>query len=340
MIVVFFHELGHFLCLRACGAKVSTFSVGVWKTLFSWRGRRSGTVYRVGLIPFAGYVMPAESKNEGLHLLRGQLFADMPVWKRFLCVLAGPFASFLLCFCILSANYYVSGDRIGPPQITGILPGGSTDQAGMHVGDTFVYIGARHVYNTRDVMEAMVTGGVSPVVVRYVDGHGVERETVIHPRSMHNASMGGLITPMMGISMGPMDVRSYSLLGAMGHGAEMTYDYACLSASMFKSVLTGGLPLRVSEGPVGTAKEFHSAVVGGNFAKLASLVAIFSMSLGLMNIVPLLPLDGGRLFFLILEKAGSRPVSPAVEDYMTRFGLAVVCLSFCVSVAIDLGVLG
>lgn len=335
VIVVFVHEFGHYMAMRSFGVRVARFSVGVGRALFSFRLPFSRTEFRLCWIPFFGYLLACPVGDDGP--ARGRSYYDLlSPQRRLLVVMAGPVASLVFSALVLGGVYWRSGDMIGEPKVIALVPGGAAEDAGIHVGDRIVRVGLERIGELRDFSTAVMTGGAVPTVVGLVGPSGDFREVVLRPRYVSNPAFGGLRTPMAGVVGGPVRVVHYGILDALAHGFEMTARYMDLSILVVRESLSGALPSASTQGPLGATRSYHDAAQTGDPDRIFEMLAFASMSLGLINLFPLLPADGGMAMFLIVEWSARRPVSARVRDLTTRFGLAIVCVSVLVSVFIDL----
>lgn len=190
-VLVFVHEMGHYLVARWCGVRVETFSIGFGREIFGWNDR-VGTRWKVSWLPLGGYVkffgdMNAASAPDGevLDTLspaeRAVAFHHKKLWQRTLIVAAGPFANFIYAIVVLAAVFMLYGQRVTPPEIGRVMPDAPGAAAGLEVGDVVLEVDGRSVYRFEQVDEAVLMNPGHPVDL-LVRRDGEERRIEVTPR--------------------------------------------------------------------------------------------------------------------------------------------------------------
>lgn len=331
--LIFVHELGHYLVGRACGVKADVFSIGFGRELFGWTDRRD-TRWKVSMLPLGGYVKFAGDMNaagqpsdEWLMLPaeeRARTFQAKPVWQRFLIVAAGPLTNFLVAILMFCGFLLAFGEPRTPPVIYTVQQGTPAEKAGIQPGDRIVGIGGGTVDRWEDIPQYVVLHASEPVTIRAVRG-GKAYTTVATPRAEIERDRFGneFRKGFLGVGPGPVVVAPVSVLDAPAASLRV-------SASIIHTTLVGiGQMIRgtrsVSElgGPLKIAK------ISGEQASLGPLsylwlVAVISINLGFINLLPIPMLDGGHLLFYAIEAVRRRPLQPQAQEWAFRTGLAAL----------------
>lgn len=343
-LVVFFHELGHFLVARACGVSVEIFSIGFGRELFGWNDRR-GTRWRVAMIPLGGYVkflgddgaastpdrdaIAAMSEAE-----RSGAFQAKSVAARAAIVAAGPFANFLLAIVIFSALFAVGGRLDIAAKVGGLTPGGVAEIADVRQGDTIVAIAGQRVESFMDVMRIVSERAGEPTAL-VLDRDGRMIEKTVTPRLVEEKSRFGVQRRgLLGIqaSRDPADRRLHRFgpLEAVGAGISETWFVVVRTGGYLVGIVTGRESIDQLGGPLRVA-QISGEVAEIGFSALINLAAVLSVSIGLLNLFPVPMLDGGHLVYYAAEAVRGRPLSERAQDIGFRIGLALILMLVLVS---------
>jgi regulator of sigma E protease len=340
-LVVFVHELGHFLVARWCGVDVKVFSIGFGRELFGFNDRH-GTRWRFAMIPLGGYVKfsgDADATSSGTDSAelqtmtaseRERSFPAQSIGERAAIVAAGPIANFLLAILIFASTVYVFGKQVLIPRIDQVVVGSAAERGGLRAGDLVLSIDGRPIGSFSDMQRAIsirpnetlsmvveragatVTLPVTPALVEQSTPVGKQRIGVLGVQASRQASdwttqhFGLLESAKVGVS------ETWFVV-------ERTYDYLAKLVSGRESVDQLSGPIRIAQvsGLVATS----SGVLG-----LINLAAILSVSIGLMNLFPVPMLDGGHLLFYALEALRGRPLSERAQEIGFRVGLGLVLM--------------
>jgi regulator of sigma E protease len=337
-LVVFFHELGHFLIARRCGVAVKVFSIGFGKELVGFTDRK-GTRWRLSAIPLGGFVRFLGDENEAgvpdrqaLASLepdeRQKAFAAKTVGQRAAIVAAGPIANFILAIVIFSAIFMFFGRQSISAQVDEIIAGSVAEQAGFKVGDLIVAIDGRHVDNFNDLQRIVSASTDEKLAIDVMrDGHIVSltatpaRQPI--PDGFGNKHSGGQLGIKRNSKPNEVTVEHFTPVEAVGMAfseswfvAERTFTYLFGVATGRESADQLGGPIRVAE--------VSAQVATLGFTALMNLAAILSISIGLINLFPIPMLDGGHLLFFAYEAIRGRPLSERAQDIGFRIGFVAV----------------
>jgi len=349
-VVVFFHELGHYLVGRWCGVRIDTFSLGFGPELIA-RVDKRGTRWRVAALLLGGYVRfhgdpnaasapDATALGEMPESERRQTLAGQPVYRRVAIVAAGPIANFLLAIAIFTGSYAVFGQYSLAPRVGGLEAGSPAELAGFKPGDVIRSINGGKIQDFEELHQAAtINAGLEMTFL--VDRAGKEITIVATPTIGVEdlGSFGKRRVARLGLksSIDPADRRfeTCSLPVCLVWSVKETWSVVEGTGAYLVGLLAGRQSFDQVSGPVGVA------VVAGEVAKvsilaLIRLTALISVSVGMMNLLPIPLLDGGHLLFYAIEAARGRPLSERTQELGLRVGIAIVATIVIFSVSNDL----
>jgi len=348
--LVFIHEMGHYWVGRWFGVHAEAFSIGFGPEVAHWTDKR-GTRWRIGGLPLGGYVrfagdmgVASEPDPKWLELpadLRNRCFHVKPVWQRALIVLAGPAVNLIFAALILAGFAIAYGENVTPAQVRAVLPNSAAAAAGLRPGDRILSFDraavadfgdlARSValHQPGDQVDMIVERGGGQIAIPIKIGERIEKDRF--GNSFHIAQIG--VAPVATV------VRKVGLIEAPVVGLKRTGDLIVMTWDRLSKIATGRVSVKELGGPLKTAQMSGEYAVLGPEA-LILFVALVSINLGFINLLPIPMLDGGHLFFYGIEAIQRRPVSPRVQELAFRSGLALL-LGLMVLVTInDLGSFG
>jgi regulator of sigma E protease len=338
IVVIFVHEMGHYLVGRWCGIGATAFAIGFGPELFGWTDRH-GTRWKFCAIPLGGYVkfigdVGASSTPDTEELLaltpaeRARAFQVQALWKKALTVVAGPVANFILAIVIMTSFYAVMGRQYVEPIIASIKIDSPAAKAGFQPGDRFLTVGGTEVMTLNDVQnivnaragdpiefvmgrnEQRITATVTPVLTEHVDGLG-------------NKIKIGLIGVVGDNS--PKNIRKIELNPVEAIGAAFTETKRTIERTLFflKRFVAGREDRCQMGGPVKIAKMAGQAAdLGPKW--LISLTAFLSIGIGIMNLLPIPPLDGGHLALYAYEAVARKPMPAFMLERIYQIGFLAV----------------
>ncbi|WP_051226737.1 M50 family metallopeptidase [Butyrivibrio sp. MC2013] len=328
-LLVIFHEGGHFLIAKANGIRVHEFTVGMGPVLF--KKKKGDTTYSVRLLPFGGACV--FEGMDGGEIVRDEndehSFRNAGVWKRIATVLAGPVANFILGY--LLAVIVTSLAVWTMPVVKGFsLEDSPAREAGIMEGDLITSVNGRAVHQAAEVtMNLYLTDG-EPVEVSYIRD-GQEHTVTVTPSYYEDEEMGrGRY--VIGIYIGePGKIKGISTL------KYAWYDFAFQTSSTWRALgllVSGRTDKAELSGPVGMAQmvdeSYTSAMDAGGvpdvILTMLNLAMFLSVNLGIMNLLPIPALDGGRFLFLLLELVRGKPIPEEKEGVVTMIGAVILIL--------------
>jgi len=335
-IVVFFHELGHFLIARWCGVRVLVFSIGFGPELFGFNDRH-GTRWKIAAIPLGGYVKFFGDENAASvpdaatisHMNEAEKresFFYKPLGQRAAIVAAGPIANFLLAIVIFAAVFTFYGKQATPARVETVQPNSAAQSAGFQPSDLIVSINGRKIETFTDMQRVVSTSAGQTLDIE-VDRGGVRMRLKATPALTELKDNFGNVhrIGVLGITGARGDPVKVDPLTAVKLGVEETWFVVERTLSYIGGVVVGKESADQLGGPIRIAQVSGQVATAG-FVALIHLAAVLSISIGLLNLFPIPLLDGGHLLFYAIEAVRGRPLSDRAMEYGFRFGLAVVLL--------------
>lgn len=309
-VMILFHELGHFLVAKWTGTNVLEFSIGMGPKLFSKQGKN--TLYSLRLFPIGGYC--ALEGEDGTEDYSAGAFNYKPHWQRFLILFAGSFMNLLLGL-LISMGLVIASPAIATTTVAKFEPTALSVQTGLRTGDQILKINGSRVYTATDVGFLLVDAGTKPVQMAVM--RNGEKVTLSHITFPDDGKTQRTDFYFAAEKKTPLRVLEYGTMRA--------FSFCRVVWKSLFAMLTGKVALSELSGPVGTTVALGAAASAG-METFAFFVMFFTINLGLLNLLPLPALDGGRIAFLAVEKVTRRPVSKNVESLCNFIGFALLML--------------
>lgn len=337
-VLVFVHELGHYLAARWRGVHVEKFAVGFGRPIAAWTDKR-GTDWQIGWMPLGGYVkmhgmetVGAEGNEGAAEWRPHEAFHTKPVRDRAIVVAAGPIANFLLAAVLFALLFGTVGRPI-QNAISAVTPGSAAEAAGLQAGDRILSLDGRAVIRFRDLQRHIEPRANEAVEVRLLRD-GAERSVTIVPRPRPSDGRG-----QIGVAGGQGGFERLDPFSATWAGVAYTYDVSVETLSSVWEMIAGSRAADQFSGPIGIAR-LSGQVANLGIVALISFTALLSVNLALINLFPIPILDGGHLMFYAAEAIRGKPLPPRAQEYGLRAGLAVLVSLFLFATWNDLGSLG
>ena len=339
-VVIFVHELGHFLVARWCGVRVKTFSIGFGKEIFGFNDRYD-TRWRLAWIPLGGYVKFLDDENGASVPSRDALqrmspaeregaFQTKPLASRAAIVAAGPIANFLLAILVFALTFTFVGVNVTAPRVDELVADGAAARAGFTAGDVIVSIDGQKIEAFAD-MQRIVSASADKELTFGVDRNGALLDIKAMPERREisdrfgNKLKVGVIGIKRNATQQEWQFKHYGPVEAMGLAVKESYYIVSRTLGYLYDVATRresgdqlGGPLRIAD--------ISGQVASLGFLALINLTAVLSVSIGLINLFPIPLLDGGHLMFYAIEAVRGRPLSERAQEVGFRIGLAIVLL--------------
>ena len=345
--LVFFHELGHYLVARMFRIPAETFSIGFGHELVGWTDKQ-GTRWKVAWLPLGGYVKfigdmtPASNPADIEQIppeLRDRAFQLRPVWQRFLVVLAGPAANFILAILIFAAFFMI----LGAPRtniVGSVVPGTAASEAGLKPGDKILAVAGQATPNFEDVRTVVLLRPGETVPLRFERG-GQVRDIQVHikPDTVTDPFGQKFTRGLLGVYPTTAVLQRLPAWEAVPEAASYTLRITRSMIDGLGQIISGKRGTEDVGGPIKIAQ------IAGQQASLGllpfvQLLALFSINLGFINLLPVPMLDGGHLFFYTVEAVRRRPLSARALDWAFRGGLALILALVVFTTLNDLGSIG
>ena len=337
-LLVFVHELGHYLAGRWSGIRVLAFSIGFGPEIVGFTDGH-GTRWKLSAIPLGGYVRfygdaDAASLADGNELAemslaeRAQTLAGAKLWKRAITVAAGPIANFLAAIAIFAVLFGIYGKPVADPVVAEVRDGSAAFEAGVRPGDVLVALDGKRIDTFDDVVRYISMRPEIPVVVtvrRDGDEIGLDmvpRRTVTTDRFGNEMEVGqiGIVTNQQS---GNFRIIELTPIEAVGEGALQTWHIVTGTFDYLSNLIAGRMNADQLGGPVRVVQASGQMATLGVVA-LLNLAAVLSVSLGLLNLMPVPVLDGGHLVLYALEAIRGKPVGQNAQEIAFRIGLIMI----------------
>lgn len=337
-VLVFVHEMGHYLVGRWCGIRSTAFSVGFGPELAGFTDRH-GTRWKISAIPLGGYVKfwgdEDAASRPGMDSLAGltpeeraQTLSGAKLWKRAATVAAGPLANFLLAVLIFAALFSLYGKPVSDPVVAEVKAGSAAEVAGILPGDMLVALDGSRIKTFDDVRRYVTIRPDTRIVVT-IARDGVERDLPMVPRAtviddpFGNKVEVGLIGIVTNSDVGKFRVEKMSVPQAFGEAFSEIGGIITGTGRYIANIVTGKMKADQLGGPVRVAQASGQMATLG-IAAVVQLAAVLSVSIGLLNLLPVPVLDGGHLVFYAIEAVRGRPLPPSAQEIAFRIGFAMV----------------
>ena len=335
-ILIFVHELGHYLTARACKVTIHEFSLGMGKRLAGFTSPKTGIQYSLRLFPIGGYVaMAGEDEDKEGEADDPNAFNKKNVWQRLLILVAGATMNVIagaLAMLILVGGMTIAGYDLPSTTVAEFTPGAPSYVTGLETGDRILRVDGVRVHTGYDLSYEVMFNGYKPVdILVERDGKELLIPDVMFPSGMED-----------GIELGSLDFYVLAEESTVGNVLKTTLWRSVSSIKMvfdsIRGIVTGRFTLAAMSGPIGVSSAVADVaskpMAGWNILYLFALIA---MNLGVMNMLPIPALDGGRVFFRIIEILRfGRPVNPKVEATVHGLGMTLLLMATFIIACKDL----
>ncbi|WP_156840493.1 RIP metalloprotease RseP [Novosphingobium aquimarinum] len=348
--LIVIHELGHYLVGRWFGVKADAFSVGFGKELAGYTDKR-GTRWKLCALPLGGYVQfagdmnpssaPAPADPSVSDADRAMQFQTKPLWQRALIVLAGPLTNLLFAVAIFAAFNFALGRAVAVPEVAEFSEQSAAQEAGVRLGDRIVAIDGNPIESFTEIPQYVVPyPGRTVVITVSRDGDELAipvkiRSELESDRFGNEARIGRL---GIGAGSGAIDVVQVDPIKAVELGFTQSFDVMKMMASGIAQIVTGERSVKELGGPIKIAKYSGEQFTLGWF-QFVGFVALISINLAFINLLPIPALDGGHLAFYAAEAVRRKPLSQRSQEWAVRTGVALVLALMLVVTFNDLATL-
>ncbi|MBF0131140.1 MAG: RIP metalloprotease RseP [Magnetococcales bacterium] len=330
-VLIFVHELGHFLVARLFGVKVLVFSLGFGPRVGGWTGK-NGTQYQLSAVPLGGYVKMLGESDDGEEIpesLWPESFAAQRVYQRFAIVFAGPLFNFLFAVAALVIAFMVGVGEI-LPVVGSVAEGMPAQKAGVKVGDRIVALNGEEMLRwevmSRRIKELGELGEDALVLTIERDHVRFDLKVIPEIKEVKNIFGEPVRHPLIGIGpSGEEEMVYYSIPDALVKGVTQTWMIMDLTVTSIWKLMTRVVPADQIGGPLMIA-EMAGKTAQQGATSLLFFMALISVNLGILNLLPVPVLDGGHLFFFMIEAIKGGPVTETIQMVANRVGLGLLVL--------------
>ncbi|MEN3930782.1 RIP metalloprotease RseP [Microvirga sp. W0021] len=349
-VIVFVHEYGHFIVGRWCGVGVDEFSIGFGREILGWTDKH-GTRWKISWLPLGGYVRfvgdgnaaSAPDSDAGARLspeMKAISLHAQAAWKRALIVAAGPVANFIFAIAIYSVFFAASGKVEVEPRIDMVVEGGRAEEAGFKAGDLILSINGSKITDFSQVTQSVVINAEEPMHFKVERDGAVVDITAVPALKKIKSLIGFVDGGQLGFQVdtridGRLRFIKLGVLDAIVEGGKTTWSIIDQSVSTVGKLITGKISLTQLSGPVGIA-QMTGKVAERGLLDLIGFAAFLSVSIGMVNLLPIPVLDGGHLLFCIIEMITRKPLNERVQEFAFRVGLLLILAVFVFATGADL----
>jgi regulator of sigma E protease len=330
-VLVFVHELGHYLIARRNGVRIETFSIGFGPELFGWNDR-AGTRWKVSALPLGGYVkmfgdsdgssvLPVANATEMTEAERAVSFFCKPLGQRAAIVSGGPLANFIFAIVVMAVLFATYGQPYMPPEIGRILPGSAAESSGVQVGDVVTSIDGNPIARFDDIKRLVELDTGKPMTI-VVSRNGESVSLNVTPNVVEDSD--GRRIGQLGVHGGStVKYVQLSPATAVLHAFSETWNLSASTLGAMWQMITHRRSTEELGGPLRIA-QLSGQVAQIGVGALLSFMAMLSINLGLINLFPVPVLDGGHLLFYAAEAIRGKPLGQRAHEYGFRIGMALV----------------
>jgi regulator of sigma E protease len=329
------HEFGHFIVSRIFGVRVYEFAIGFGPKIFEYKGKLTRYVFR--MIPLGGFVRMAgiDDLGEENNVSEHEKFNNKAPWKRFLILISGPIMNFILAIFLFSLVFFI-GISSPIPVVKEVMPGKPAKIAGFQPKDKILSINGIKIEKVEDAIKIIRESVPSPEIRNTVRVE-IERDGKILFLNVtpewDEERKGGII----GIYF-DYEVKRYPINLAIKEGFNLFLTVLTIIFSIFILIFKGGQGVTLT-GPIGIARLTGEAVSAG-YQTLLNFIGLFSVQLGIFNLIPFPALDGGRILFIIIEKIRGKPLETKREEKIHWIGLLILLFLILLITFFDIQRLG
>lgn len=354
IFLILFHEIGHFLAAKLFGVKVESFSVGFGPVLL--HKTIKGTDYRLSLIPLGGYCgmkgekdfqKALENNLPAIEAEEDSLYGVHPI-KRALIGFAGPFFNYIfaiIAYSLLAGigySYYTYSNKIIISDEIFKETGSVAKDAGLLTGDKIIQINSNEISDFSDLIENISTRPDEDLEIK-VDRDGKILTFKVHSQLNKETGSGKIGVAADTTDVIKKDTPDYNFFQAIGHGFLDANKSVALTFKSFKILFKGinltnavSGPARVTDMLGSTVKEGFSVGIREGFVSMFSLMGIISISLFIMNLLPIPILDGGIILIALIETISHKKIKPQIQYYIQFIGIAFIAILFVIGLSGDI----
>jgi regulator of sigma E protease len=337
-VLVFVHELGHYLCARLNDVKVETFSIGFGREIWG-RTDKHGTRWKVAWLPFGGYVMMLGDKDAASAPDAGKLasmskkdlgqtvYGKSPL-QRIAVSGGGPLGNYIYGFLVMAAVFFFKGAPDNRLTVKEVVSQSPAAEAGIIAGDVIEFVAENKIENHQDLNNVIAKSGSEALYLR-INREGTTLNVAVTPKEMDYKLPGETTAAkrkMLGLVFAPPETVKVGLWGAITSAGKFCVKISSDIMRALTQLITSSDGVKNLGGPIRIAQLFGDISKTGDMSKLLVFSAMLSINLGFINLLPLPALDGGGIFMNLIELVARRPLNRRVQELIMRFGFVFLCV--------------
>ncbi len=346
-IIVFVHEMGHYIAAKLCGVRVLEFSVGFGKSLLKIKDK-SGTLWKLCLIPLGGYVKMfgdrgvASEENVALvsrlsEYEKKKTYALQPPLKRFFIASAGPLANYILAAFIIVSFYSYHGKNFIPPIAANIIENSPAEKAGLESGDKIISIDGIAINSFDQILNEISLYPHKKTNVE-IERDGKKRLVPIVTGERKIKDSNGKIlgkVGFIGISSGKAEYRDVNFVDAVKYTLQDIWNISAMTLTSVKQMIIGARSASELRGTLTIAQQSGESINEG-ISEFFIYVAMLSINIGFVNLLPIPILDGGHMVFCLYETIFRRRANKRIEAILNKVGIIIIIFLFVISTSNDI----
>ncbi|WP_333023725.1 RIP metalloprotease RseP [Wolbachia endosymbiont of Pentidionis agamae] len=344
-IIVFIHEYGHYIVAKFFKVKVESFSIGLGPEIFGLNDK-SGTRWKLSLVPLGGYVKMLGDTNEASVSTaekeltdeeRLHAFCTKPLYQKSAIIFAGPFANILLAIVVLTVLFFNKGSNNIQPIVGNIVENSPAQEAGLLPGDSITYMNGHKIKHFDDIVRMVLLNPPEEKIEIQYQRNKEEYKADLKPRIIEGEDAFGNIIKKQSIgitSTNLVEFKSLSIFASINKAIEETYHMVYSTAISIYQLISGKRSVDEIGGPIKIAMYSGQSAKKGIFTTLYFL-ALISVNIGVINLLPIPILDGGHLFQYMIEGLFRRRVSIRYQKYAAAVGISILFSLMAIAVFND-----
>lgn len=344
-IVVFLHEMGHYLIARLFGVKVSAFSIGFGQEILGYTSKKTGTRWKLSLIPLGGYVKFAGDDNIFSAPCEGKpsteesyTLSSKKAWQKMLIAFAGPFANYLTAFIIFSILFIYLGKTIIFPEITEILPNSPAEKYELRVGDEIIAFNDKPITDIAELKQKLfnITPHTETIVLKIKRENNIlDIPLKLEFMEIEDVNKDKIKMAYIGIKTEHYELQKLSIKQAMIEGIKECRNLSIAVLTAIWQLITGERDISSLGGPIKIAQYSNSSASQGMLAFFLFIAAI-SVNLGLVNLIPLPILDGGHIMISLMEWVRGGPLPHIFYRISYLLGIIIIAMLMILTIGNDI----
>ncbi|MDR3289841.1 MAG: RIP metalloprotease RseP [Rickettsiales bacterium] len=333
-LLVFVHEFGHYIACVWCKVRVASFSIGMGKEVFGWNNKR-GERWKISMLPIGGYVMmygdaDASSGTADKKLLKTvteeekkTIIYFQPAWKKLIITAMGPIFNLVFAILLFASMYMTDGISITKPIISDIL----SESAAFNVlqkNDEIIEINGEKIDTFNQIQAIVGIGNGEVLNIKFLRNGAKQNVTIIPTKKITKDMFGNDIEGyFIGITSTNTESKRLNFFQSMGQGIKTTYKISKNTLVVLGQMIAGkrggdglGGPLKIAQY---SAQSFNGGII-----LVIYFLGMLSANLGLMNLLPIPVLDGGQIFFLLIEMIVRRPIPEKIQERLLQAGICIL----------------